>query len=157
VVLSDPSAGRLDLVAFDSKGGVSMDTPNKGYRASYDKIVAGYFTGETRRFGVSPEMVQQILLYDRTAGEADVVAFDTKGYESLDAPSKGLSTSYDEIVVGDFIGRGNGQQQVVLYDRNAGEADVLAFDTKGGVSLDGQNSGYRGSRDLIVAGAFLGK
>jgi hypothetical protein len=157
VVLYGPSAGRLDLMAFDSKGGVSMDTPNKGFRASYDKIVAGYFTGETRRYGVSSQRVHQILLYDRTAGEADVVAFDTKGHESLDAPNKGLSTSYDKIVVGDFIGRGNGQQQVVLYDRNAGEADVLAFDTKGRVSLGGRNNGYRRSRDMIVAGAFLGK
>jgi hypothetical protein len=157
VVLYDPSAGRLDLVAFDSKGGVSMDTPNKGFRASYDKIVAGYFTGEMRRYGLRLQMVQQMLLYDRTAGEADVVAFDTKGYESLDAPNKGFRTSWDKIVVGDFLGNGNGQEQVVLYDPSVGRLDLVAFDSKGGVSLGAQNSGYRGSKDLLAAGAFTGK
>jgi hypothetical protein len=157
VVLYDPSAGRLDLVAFDSKGGVSMDTPNTGYRSSYDKIVAGNFTAESRRFGDSSVMVDQILLYDRAAGEADVVDFDTKGHESLDAPNKGLSTSYDRIVVGDFIGRELGQQQVVLYDPSAGRLDLVAFDSKGGVSLGAQNSGYRGSKDLLAAGSFTGR
>jgi hypothetical protein len=33
------------------------------------------------------------------------------------------------IVAGDFLG--NGRQQVVLYDRNAGKAEVVGFDASG--------------------------
>jgi hypothetical protein len=45
---------------------------------------------------------------------------------------------------------------LVLYDPNAGEADVVALDTNGGVSLDAFNSGWSKSWDLFVVGDFIG-
>jgi hypothetical protein len=45
--------------------------------------------------------------------------------------------------LGDFIG--NGRDQLLLYDRAAGQADVVGFDDNGSVTLDLTNSGWRPS------------
>jgi hypothetical protein len=97
---------------------------------------------------------QQVLLYDRTAGQADVVGFDSTGNTNLDTTNSGWRTSWDLIVVGDFIG--NGRQQVLLYDRTAGQGDVVGFDSTGNTNLDTTNSGWRTSWDQIAVGSFLG-
>src|SRR5205823_216391 len=44
---------------------------------------------------------------------------------TLDTTNSGWRTSWDPIVAGDFVG--NGRQQVLLYDRAAGQADVVGF------------------------------
>jgi hypothetical protein len=40
---------------------------------------------------------------------------------------------------------------MLLYDRIAGQADVVGFDAAGKTNLDFTNSGWRGSWDVIVA------
>jgi hypothetical protein len=51
-----------------------------------------------------------------------------------------------------------GPEQVLLYDGNSGEVDVVGFDKnapQGKAILDGQNSRYRGSSDIIAVGALV--
>jgi hypothetical protein len=124
----------------------NLDTTNSGWRTSWDVIVAGDFIGNNK---------QQILLYDRAAGQADVVGFDSHGNANLDTTNSGWRSSWDLIVVGDFIG--DGRQQILLYDRAAGQADVVGFDSHGNANLDTTNSGWRTSWDPIVSGALLGE
>ena len=45
--------------------------------------------------------------------------------------------------------------KVLLYDRQAGEADVIGFDASGTMNLDWTNSGWRTSWDKIVAGNLV--
>jgi hypothetical protein len=73
---------------------------------------------------------------------------------TLDTTNSGWRTSWDLIVVGNFLG--NGRQQILLYDRTAGQADVVGFDATGTTDLDTTNSGWRTSWDLIVVGNFVG-
>ncbi len=124
---------------------VSLDTTNSGWRTSWDLIVAGNFVGNGK---------QQILLYDRAAGQADVVGFDANGKTNLDTTNSGWRTSWNLIVAGNFTG--NGRQQILLYDRAAGQADVVGFDATGKENLDNTNSGWRTSWDQIVVGNFVG-
>jgi hypothetical protein len=53
------------LVAFGSNGASSLDTTYSGWRSTWNVIVVGSFFGTAK---------QQILLYDRGAGQADVVS-----------------------------------------------------------------------------------
>jgi hypothetical protein len=123
----------------------NLDTTNSGWRSSWDVIVAGDFIGNGR---------QQILLYDRAAGQADVVGFDSNGRTNLDTTNSGWRTSWDAIVAGALIG--NNRQQILLYDRAVGQADLVGFDSNGNTNLDMTNSGWRNSWIVIVAGAFIG-
>ena len=138
-IASDP------VSVFVSGVRVNLDTTNSGWRTSWDLIVAGDFIGNGHG---------QVLLYDRTAGQADVVGFDANGNTNLDTTNSGWRNSWDLIVAGDFIG--NGRDQVLLYDRLAGQADVVGFDANGNTNLDTTNSGWRTSWDLIVVGDFIG-
>jgi len=103
---------------------------------------------------VIPTDLERAVLYDRNAGQADVVGFDTTGTMNADVTNSGWRSSWDVIVTGDFLQ--NGQKQLVLYDRSAGQADVVGFDGTGNLNLDNTNSGWRTSWDLIVVGDFVG-
>ena len=81
------------------------------------------------------------VLYDQSAGSADVFGFDATGNMNLDTTISGWRTSWYAIVPGHFIG--NGRSQLLLYDRSAGNADVVGFDDTGNVNLDTINSGWR--------------
>ena len=169
VLLYDRQAGEADVIGFDASGTMNLDWTNSGWRTSWDKIVAGNFVpGRTDpRDHRAPR--HQVLLYDRTAGEADVVGFNSTGEMNLDTTNTGWRTSWDEIVVGHFVStgiwgdvgvggfHGDVRQQLLLYDRGAGEADVVGFDSTGKVNLDTTNSGWRTSWDQIVVGYFLGR
>ena len=92
--------------------------------------------------------LQQVLLYDRTSGQADIYG---KQYPNIGRliSHTGWRTSWDEIVVGNFVG--NDRQQLLLYDRSAGEADIVGFDASGNMNLDTTNSGWRTSWSNLVA------
>jgi hypothetical protein len=47
-------------------------------------------------------------------------------------------------------------QTVLLYDHNAGQADVVGFDALGKLDLDTTNSGWRTSWDIIVVADLVG-
>jgi hypothetical protein len=89
----------------------------------------------------------EMLLYDRAAGQADVVGFDNSGAMNLDHTNGGWRTSWDLAVVGNFVG--NGRSQVLLYDRAAGQADVVGFDNSGAMNLDHTNGGWRTTWDTL--------
>jgi hypothetical protein len=144
-LLYDRAAGQADIFGFDALGKVTLDTPNIGWRTSWDLMVAGTFLGNGQT---------EVLLYDRNAGQADVVAFDGSGKVSLDNTNSGWRTSWNLIVAGNFVG--NGRSQILLYDRNAGQADVVGFDASGKTNLDTTASGWRNTWDMAVAGNFLG-
>ena len=151
VVLYDRAAGEVEVVGFDTKGGVISYPTNRGFRTTWTQMVAGDFIQDAR---------DQILLYDQNAGDADVVAFDTKGGESLDYTNHGFRTTWTQMFTAPFIGNVGeiGPEQVLLYDGNSGEVDVVGFDKnapQGKAILDGQNSRYRGSSDIIAVGALV--
>ena len=89
------------------------------------------------------------MLYDRESGEADI--YGENGERRIDRLMhiQGWRNTWDEIVVGDFLG--NDCQQLLLYDRNAGEADVVGFDGSGNMSLDTTNRGLGKSWNNLVA------
>jgi len=101
-----------------------------------------------------PVLSNRLVLYDRSAGQADVVGFNANGNTSLDTTNSGWRTSWDIIVSGEFIG--DGRDQILLYDRSAGQADAVGFDANGNTNLDTTNSGWRSSWATIVAGDFIG-
>ena len=106
--------------------GVNLDPTDPNWRKSWDIIVVGDFIGNGK---------DQVLLYDRSAGQADVVGFDVHGNPNLDTTNSGWRTSWNLITAGNFVG--NGRSQIVLYDRNAGHADVVGFNNAGlEVNLD---------------------
>ncbi len=94
------------------------------------------------------------VFYDRAAGEGDIYCFDSEGKINLVTQNTGWRTSWDLMVVGNFIG--NGQNQLLLYDRSAGQADVVGFNGSGNQNLDNTNSGWRTSWNTIVSGKFIG-
>jgi hypothetical protein len=143
----DRTAGQIDVVAFNPQGDEILDAQNPGIGTTWDIVEAGDFLGNGR---------QQVFLYDRAAGHAEVLQFDKNG-KAIPNPIviTTFRTTWDKAVVGNFMGASKSQQQVLLYDENAGEVDVVSFKKNGGENLDGQNSGYRGARDIIVAGDFV--
>lgn len=52
--------------------------------------------------------------------------------------------------------KGSGPPRVVLYDKQAGQADVVGFDVNGQMNLDTTNSGWRTSWDIIVPATSRG-
>lgn len=94
------------------------------------------------------------MLYDKETGDFLLVGFDGAGAINLRRSGSGWRTSWDLIVVGNFIG--NGRDQVLLYDRAGGTADIVGFDGNGNVNLDTSNTGWRSSWDWMVPGHFLG-
>ncbi len=52
-------------------------------------------------------------------------------------------------MAGNFVS--NGRNQVLLYDRAAGQADVVGFNNTGGTNLDTTNSGWRASWTEVIA------
>jgi hypothetical protein len=161
VLLYDREAGEADVVGFDASGNMNLDWTNKGWRTSWDKIVVGHFVPRDPNPRDHRAPRHQLLLYDRNAGEADVVGFNSTGETDLDTTNTGWRTSWDEIVVGNFVPRSPDPrdhraplQQLLLYDRSAGEADIVGFDNTGTTNLDTTNSGWRTSWDAIAAGYF---
>jgi hypothetical protein len=162
VLLYDRSAGQADVVGFDASGNMNLDRTNSGWRTSWDRIVVGNFVPRPPNPRDHRTPRHQLLLYDRSAGEADVVGFDSTGEMNLDTTNAGWRTSWDEIVVGNFLARlliprdhRTPLHQLLLYDRSAGQADVVGFDASGNVNLDTTNSGWRTSWDQIIVGYFL--
>src|SRR5580658_8521668 len=64
VVFYNRTAGEADLIDFDATGNVALRVADRGFRKTWDMIVAGDFLKDGH---------SQILLYDRSAGQADVV------------------------------------------------------------------------------------
>ena len=140
VLLYDRAAGQGDVVGFNASGRTNLHTTNTGWRTSWDLITAGRFVGNGR---------SQIVLYDRTAGHADVVGFNNVGKEvNLDTGNDGWLTTWDVMVAGSFIA--NGRDQILLYDRAAGQADVLGFNSAGRSNLDTVNTNLRTSWTSIA-------
>jgi hypothetical protein len=146
VMLYDKNAGQAAVVGFDINGAKNLDHNHTGWSKSWDIIVPGFFVGQG----------QQILLYDREAGQAAVVGFDINGAKNLDHINTGWSKSWDIIVPGNFVGKAlRPQSQILLYDREAGQAAVVGFDANGAKNLDHINTGWSKSWDIIVPGNFL--
>src|ERR1700678_1261336 len=105
--------------------------------------------------GVWTESIQSsysLLLYGRSTGQANVIAFDDSGKVRLNAPNSNFGT-WDLIAVGNFLGyQGPGEpppappageppaapvqqffpgDQVLVYDRTAGQASVVGFSATG--------------------------
>jgi hypothetical protein len=97
----------------------------------------------------TPDGQPQMVLYDRDAGQADVVGFDFSGNTNLDFTNSGWRNSWDSAVVGSFARR-QLQLQVWLYDRSGGAADVVGFNSAGEMSLDTTNNGLAASDDFVV-------
>jgi hypothetical protein len=142
----DRGAGEADVVGFNSSGVEDLDFSNNGFRATWDQIVPGDFLGNGR---------DEALLYDQGAGEADVVAFASNGKATLDGQNPHFRTTWNIIVPVDYLG--DGQDRALFYDHNAGDADVLTFNKQGKESNDAENPTFGKSFDLIVAGNFLEK
>jgi hypothetical protein len=140
VLLYDRNAGEADVVGFDGNGKENLDTTNSGWRTTWDLVASGKLVGNGR---------SQILLYDRSAGHADVVGFNNVGKEvNLDTGNDGWLSGWDIIVPGNFLQ--NGRDQILLYDRTAGQADLVGFDSAGKANLDTVNAGLRTSFDNML-------
>jgi hypothetical protein len=146
VLLYDSGAGDADIVAFDTLGRESLDAQNPKFGKPWDILVAGSFMNSGRP--------QQVLAYNRAAGEGSVIAFNGKGIMTSETPNTGWRTTWNSILVGDFLG--DGRDQILLYDLNASHADVVAFDTHGKESLDAQNPSFGTPWNILVAGNFVG-
>jgi hypothetical protein len=150
VLLYDSAAGDADIVAFDPHGGVSLDAPNPKFGKPWDIIVAGNFLQSGQQ--------EQVLAYNRAAGQGNIIAFNgqgsNKGTMRLDTPNTGWRTTWGSILAGDFSGEG--RDEVLLYDPNAGQADLVNFKTDGSVKLDGENPGFGTPWNILVAGNFVG-
>jgi hypothetical protein len=144
VLLYDRQAGQADIVGFDGNGDINLDHTNSGWRTTWDLAVAGDFIGNGK---------SQVLLYDRQAGQADIVGFDENGATNLDHTNSGWRTSWD-IIVALNIGYFGVGSLVLLYDRQAGQADIVGFDANGATNLDHTNSGWRTSWDLVLPWAL---
>jgi hypothetical protein len=94
------------------------------------------------------------LLYDSIAGQADIVAFDSHGHESLDKTSGGWPTAWKTILAGNFLN--DGGQQIFFYDATAGQAYIVGFDKNGSKGFDLKPTGWRTSWDLFAVGDFVG-
>ena len=133
VLIFDRDAGSADILGFETTGGIpNLHTSFSGWPSSGTVVVAGNFIGNG---------CAQVLIYDPSAGTADVFGFDATGNMNLHTTISGWRTSWYAIVPGHFIG--NGRSQLLLYDRSAGNADVVGFDDTGNVNLDTTNSGWR--------------
>ena len=93
-------------------------------------------------------MASKVVLYDKTAGQADVVGFNAGGATNLDHTNSGWRTTWDGITAGAFTEAGF--PTLMLYDRNAGQADVVGFNASGATNLDHTNSGWRTTWTTLV-------
>jgi hypothetical protein len=96
-----------------------------------------------------------LILYDRRAGEANIVGFAASGKMVFGKELKGWRKTWDVVAAGDFLGEV--ESQLVLYDRQAGEANIVGFDASGNMGFGKELQGWRKTWDAIAAGDFLGK
>jgi hypothetical protein len=91
IVLYDRNAGHADVVGFNNAGlEVNLDTGNDGWLTEWDVMLAGQILGNGR---------DQILLYDRTGGQIDVVGFDNSGKMNHDAVNFGVRNTWTDLAV----------------------------------------------------------
>src|SRR5260370_8568651 len=83
-VLFYSKIGQGLILGFDDKGSSELSFVNSPWRTSWTVMVSGAFLGIKR---------DQVLLYDRTRGEAEVVGFDDYGTIILSPPNKHCRTS----------------------------------------------------------------
>ena len=91
IVLYDRNAGHADVVGFNNTGlEVNLDTGNDGWLTQWDVMQTCSLLGNGRN---------QILLYDRTGGQIDIVGFDNNGKSNHDAVNPGVRTTWTDLVV----------------------------------------------------------
>jgi hypothetical protein len=91
IVLYDRNAGHADVVGFNNAGKeVGLDTGNDGWLTEWDVMLTGSFLGNGRN---------QILLYDRTGGQIDVVGFDNNGKSNQDTVNFGVRTTWTDLAI----------------------------------------------------------
>jgi hypothetical protein len=132
VLLYDRAAGTAHVVGFDQNGAANFAHINSGFGTNWDEIVS---IGDVAALSA-------VVLYDRQAGVGQYVAF-YNGAPVLNHANPGWRSTWDIMATYDF--------QLLLYDRAAGQADVVTFNgATGATSLDRTNSGWRTSWDNIV-------
>lgn len=91
IVLYDRAAGHADVVGFNNAGlEVNLDTGNDGWLTEWDVMLGGQFLQNGR---------DQILLYDRTGGQIDIVGFDNAGKMNHDLVNFGVRTTWTDLAV----------------------------------------------------------
>lgn len=140
LMLYDKAAGDIDYAAFNDDGVMTRNRTINGVRKTWDIIRPGTFTNGK---------IWTYLFYDRNAGQGAIVGLDLfDGTINLDRTSSGWRKSWDMIAAGSF--RGWAETEALLYDRMAGEADLVAFDSKGVMKLDRTHSGWYKSWSTIL-------
>jgi hypothetical protein len=142
----DRSAGEAEVVTFDRDGHILHTRRHAGWQKTWDEIVVG-------RFLRNQPHLRHALFYDRTSGAAVLKTFDYAGHFAQGAPMR-LRRTWDVIVADSLIdaNTSGGQCQTFVYDRNAGEAAILGFQSAHDV--DCGHTGLRKSWDIVVSGRF---
>ncbi|MET0591120.1 MAG: hypothetical protein ABW133_00370, partial [Polyangiaceae bacterium] len=137
----DRSAGEAEVVTFNRDGHVVHTRRHTGWSKRWDRFVVG-------RFLRNQPHLRHALLYDRTSGRAALVTFDYAGHFAQGAPMQ-LRTTWDAIVVDALVepSVSGGQWQAFLYDRGAGEAAIVGFQSVHDVDLG--YTGFGKSWDIV--------
>jgi hypothetical protein len=100
-----------------------------------------------------PNATLDLLFYDRSAGVADLYAFDGQGNAALLQHYDSWRTTWDAIAAAD-LSSGTGVE-LLFYDRETGEVQIYAVDAQSGFSLVGGGN-WRPNWDAVAAGSLTG-
>jgi hypothetical protein len=135
----DPSAREAELL---EGYGLARRRRFDRFRTSWTHIVAGNF-----RLGTNDE---ELLLYDASRGEAEVLSVDRRGRMTRLWSFGGWRTSWSEVIPGNFL-NDSYRTDLLLYDRSNGDGELYSFDDDGGMFRRDSFTHFRSSWSQIVA------
>ncbi|HEX5255285.1 MAG TPA: N,N-dimethylformamidase beta subunit family domain-containing protein [Mycobacterium sp.] len=110
-------SGHAELYAVDAAGDIQFIAPFSGWRSSWSII---------RPVGLRASAYAGLVFYDRAAGVAELYTLNGAGNFSLVKTFAGWRNSWASITNGSF---GGVFDDLLLYDRDAGEGELRALDT----------------------------
>jgi hypothetical protein len=137
---------QVDIVGFDANGNMNLHGKNSGMGGLGSSTIDQFLVGDFLGIGLDV-----VLAYDPSSAGQVMYTFDGLGNINSPIPTQQIYYNWgtwDRSVVGKFIG--NGHDQILLYNQNANQANIVGFDADGNINLNTKNSG-----DAWPAGPWL--
>ncbi len=136
------NSGRI--LATDGLGALNPVSAQTGWRSTWHLAAKGNFDGSGN---------EDLLTYDRLAGEGRFMAVSAAGAFSTISLQTGWSTTWDQLVAGNF--GGSAQTDLFFYSASTGIGRFYTTGAGAAITLLGNRTGMQ-EWDMVIPGQFGG-